>query len=162
MDEETPEEPEDFRGRILLEGEALAREKGGRGVVLRLGGIYGPGRTRLLERVRSGEARCPDGDPIWSNRIHRDDAAGALIHLLEHPDPGPVYLGVDDEPASLCDVYRFVARLVGAPEPQPESGVRRDRANKRCSNARLRKSGLELRYPTYREGYTAMVEEAAR
>lgn len=162
VDEETPEKPGDFRGRILLEGEALAREEGGRGVVLRLGGIYGPGRTRLLERVRSGEARCPDGDPVWSNRVHRDDAAGALIHLLEHPDPAPVYLGVDDEPAPLCDVYRFVAGLIGAPEPEPETGLRRDRANKRCSNARLRKSGLELRYPTYREGYRAMVEDAAR
>ena len=156
VDEDTELAPEDFRGATVLRGEALVRRGGRRGVSVRLGGIYGPGRTRLIERARSGELRCPPGGPAWSNRIHRDDAAGALEHLLSLDDPQPVYLAVDDEPAPLCEVYRYVAALVGGPEPDVDGSVKRTRSNKRCSNARLTTSGYAFRYPSYREGYGAL------
>lgn len=159
VDETTPCLPGSFRGSTVLEGEEVVLSAPVPGVVLRLGGIYGPGRTRLLDRVRGGKARCPADGPIWSNRIHRDDAAGALAHLLVLPDPERIYVGVDDEPASLCQVYRELARLLGAPEPMVEGGATRDRANKRCSNLRLRESGYRFRHPTFREGYRSMVEQ---
>ena len=156
VDEDTEPAPEDFRGATVLGGEALVRRGGHRAVCVRLGGIYGPGRTRLIERARSGELRCPPGGPAWSNRIHRDDAAGALEHLLFLDDPQPVYLAVDDEPAPLCEVYRYVAALVGGPEPDVDESVKRTRSDKRCSNARLTASGYAFRYPSYREGYSAL------
>lgn len=162
VDEETPPAPENFRGERVLEGEArvLGALEGGR--VLRLGGIYGPGRTRLLDRIRAGEARCPGQGPVWSNRIHRDDAAGALAHLLTRESlEHRVYLGVDDEPAPLCQVYRFLAELLDAPEPVVDPEVGRTRSNKRCSNRRLREAGYRFAYPTYREGYRALVESGA-
>jgi nucleoside-diphosphate-sugar epimerase len=159
VDEETPCVPEDFRGRLLLEGESTVLSGAFPGVVLRLGGIYGPGRTRLLDQVRKGEARCPGDGPVWSNRIHRDDAAGALAHLLRIPDPAPVYLGVDDEPTPLCKVYRELAGMLGAPEPGVDPGLTRDRSNKRCSNRRLRESGYRFQYPTFREGYRSILAE---
>lgn len=162
VDETTPEDPEDFRGEILLRGEALAGDAAPVAVRLRLGGIYGPGRSRLVDRVRSGEARCPANGPVWSNRIHREDAAGAVVHLLEHPDPNAVYLGVDDEPSELCEVYRFVAGLLGVPGPRPDPELRSGRVNKRCSNARLHASGYALRFPSFREGYRALIEEEGR
>ncbi len=161
VDEDTPPEPENFRGSVVLEGERLAGESGFPTTTLRLGGIYGPGRTRLLEMVREGRARSPEPGPIWTNRIHRDDAAGALAHLLTLPDPAPVYIGVDDEPAPLAEVHRFLADLLGAPQPITDSEMTRDRSNKRCSNRRLRESGHTFRFPTFREGYRAMVEEGA-
>jgi nucleoside-diphosphate-sugar epimerase len=164
VDEETPTSPDGFRGELVLEGEDRLRESNVPSVSLRLGGIYGPERTRLLERVRAGEARCPEegspADRIWSNRIHRDDAAGALAHLLIRDDPHPVYVGVDDEPARLCDVYTFVAELLGEPVPPRGDDADRTRSNKRCSNRRLRASGYRLRYPTFREGYRSMIEGA--
>jgi nucleoside-diphosphate-sugar epimerase len=159
VDETTLPDPPDFRGHILLRGEALARAGAEEGVGVRLGGIYGPGRTRLLDRVRSGEARCPGGGPLWSNRIHRDDAAGMLVHLLEHLAPAPLYLGVDDEPAPICEIYRFVAELLGASPPETDPERSRDRTNKRCSSARLRASGFTPEFPSFREGYRALVEE---
>ena len=156
VDERTVPAPENFRGATVLEGEALVRGADHPGTCVRLGGIYGPGRTRLIERARRGELRCPPGGPLWSNRIQRDDVAGVLAHLLFRASPAPVYLAVDDEPAPLCDVYRYLAALTGGPEPAVGASVRRTRTNKRCSNALLAASGYSFRYPTYREGYGAL------
>jgi nucleoside-diphosphate-sugar epimerase len=128
-------------------------------VVVRLGGIYGPGRSRLIERVRAGEARCSRGAPVWSNRIHRDDAARALAHLLSLERTDAVYLGVDDEPSPICDVYRYVAGLLGVPAPLDGEDARASESNKRCSNALLRRAGYRFEFPTYREGYRALLED---
>ena len=158
MDELTPPAPTSFRGAIMLEGEARVLGSPIPGHVLRLGGIYGPGRDRLIRMVGAGEARCPGDGVLWSNRIHRDDAAAALIHLLAHPDPPALLLGVDPEPAPLCEIYRWIARRLGVPEPRVDPEVGRDRANKRCSSARLRETGFRFAYPSFREGYGAMIE----
>lgn len=166
VDETTPPEPDRFTGRRLLEGERAVLERASLfpdgAAVVRFGGIYGPGRTRLIDRVRSGEARCPAGTPVYTNRIHRDDCAGFLAHLVtldrtDLPDP-PIYLGVDDEPADLCTVYRWLAARLGAPEPEtaPAEATGRRRSNKRCRNDRLRESGYRLLYPTFREGYAEL------
>ncbi len=156
--EDTPPAPENFRGEEVLAGEALVLDSELPGSVLRLGGIYGPGRTRLLDRVREGQAVCPGGDPIFSNRIHRDDAARALEHLLLEPVPKGVYLGVDDAPTPLCEFYRTLARILDAPEPRVDPELRRGRSNKRCRNEKLRRTGFRFRYPSFREGYEALIE----
>ena len=165
VDEDTPPEPADETGRILLEGERMARVFGGTGVVLRLGGIYGPGRDRTIRRVCSGEAGCPEAGR-YGNRIHRDDAAGAARHLLLLDRPAPLYVGVDGDPAELRAVYRWIAEQTGVPDPcaghqHPASGPPRRRGtNKRCSNERLVRSGYAFRYPTFREGYAGLLPGA--
>jgi nucleoside-diphosphate-sugar epimerase len=157
VDETSATEPADFAGRRLLEGEALVRGAPFPGSVLRLGGIYGPGRASLLERARSG-AR---GGVAFTNRIHRDDAAGALLHLALLPAAEPCYVGVDCEPATEADVLAGLAERLGvaaaeAPADAP-SAPRRARGSKRCRNARLLASGFRFRYPTWREGYAALL-----
>lgn len=161
VDEDSPTRPTDFRGRVLLEAEALVGAWEATGIVVRFGGIYGPGRTRLVERVRSGEARCARGEPRYSNRIHRDDCAGVLRHLLDRPDPRGLYLGVDREPAERCEVLRWLARRLGVPDPPVVEGERegRRRSNKRCSSDRLVAEGYRFRHPTYREGYGDLLAE---
>lgn len=160
VDETSATEPSGFRGRVLLEAEESLRGRDGPVVVVRLGGIYGPGRTRLVDRVRDGEARCTGGEPRYSNRIHRDDCAGALRHLLGHPDPRPLYLGVDREPAERCEVLRWLARRLGVPEPPVvEEGGGSRRSNKRCSSDRLVEDGYTFRHPTFREGYGALLAD---
>src|SRR5690606_24005397 len=88
--------------------------------VVRLGGIYGPGRTRLIEQVRNG-LHVPDQPVQYTNRIHRDDAAGLLAHLLLQADKrellAPCYLGVDDEPAPLHEVAQWLAVRWGVSLP---------------------------------------------
>ena len=154
VDEDSPTEPTSFSGRILLEAEARAQAAGG--TVLRLAGIYGPGRTRLLDEVRAGTATYPPGD-VHSNRIHRDDCAGALAHLLSLPSPDPVYVGVDDDPAPRREVLTWLAERPDAPAPREAPGGRSRGGDKRCSNARLRASGYGLAVPSYREGYAALL-----
>ena len=169
--EESPAEAEGFSGRCIRQGEQLLWDSPWPAVAVRFGGIYGPGRTRLIDSVREGSAVRPAGPPIYTNRIHRDDCARALEHLLNLPKAEPLYLAVDDDPAPLDEVLGWLAGQLGVPEPplatqpafKPGAETRRDsvsrmRASKRCSNARLRASGFKFRYPGYREGYGAILK----
>jgi hypothetical protein len=82
---------------------------------------------------------------------------------LEKPDP--IYLGVDDEPAEQRAVLSWLAGTLGAPEPRAADTPKTGRAgrsaggSKRCRNARLLGSGYTFRYPTFREGYSAVLKE---
>jgi nucleoside-diphosphate-sugar epimerase len=164
--EETPAVGGTPTAAVLVEAEALLRERAPGAVLLRLSGIYGPGRERLIDQVRSGSARLApaDGTSPHTNRIHRDDAAAAIVHLATSDDPAPTYLGTDDEPVRLDDVLRFLADELDV--PAPESGPAADRqagGDKRLSNALLRSTGFSFRYPTFREGYRAVLAgEGAR
>jgi nucleoside-diphosphate-sugar epimerase len=158
VDEDSPAEPVAWNGSVMLETERALAAGPFPGIALRLGGIYGPGRGRLVRAVRSGDARLR-GHPHYTNRIHRDDAAGALRHLLALEDPAPLYLGVDREPADEADVLCWLAREVGAPEPRAEESGSKNgpAAGKRCSSARLVASGYRFLYPSFREGYAELI-----
>ncbi len=160
VDESSPTEPVHFSGLRTLEAERVALEGAIPAVVLRCAGIYGPGRTRLIDSVRNGTASWTSGPPRYTNRIHRDDVAGALRHLLFHPAPAPVYVGVDEAPAPERDVYAFLADLLHVPLAPSERTESSPRAagNKRCDGSLLRATGYQFRFPSYREGYKAMLE----
>ncbi|WP_142057460.1 SDR family oxidoreductase [Pseudarthrobacter sp. B4EP4b] len=157
VDEGTPPAPGGFSGRILVEAEELLRERlagtSTAAVSLRLGGIYGPGRTRLIDQVRSGAAVVPQ-DIRYTNRIHRDDAAAAIVHLATMTaEPAPVYVGVDDDPADLGAVLRFLASELGLAEPPVGDAGPARAGNKRCSNSLLRGTGFGFAFPSFRDGY---------
>lgn len=135
--------------------------------VLRLAGIYGPGRHPGL-RLKAGALRVIEADPpLVLNRIHVADVAGAVRVCLARGAPGGTYVVADDRPASQREVADFTARLLGLPPPPGESleaaRARLGDANlhlvadrKRCRNTKLKTVlGLALRYPTYREGIPA-------
>lgn len=148
-DETTPPAPSDGPGRVLVEAEEAFRARVPRGTVLRLSGLYGGSSTRLLDQVREGRIDDPHR---WTNRIHREDAAAAVVHLLTMTgEPDALYLGTDDEPAQLGDVAAHLAEQLGAPTPptaDPALGH-----GKRLSNARLRSTGWTPTRVSYREGY---------
>ncbi|MDP9890302.1 NAD-dependent epimerase/dehydratase family protein [Pseudarthrobacter enclensis] len=161
VDESTPADPGGFSGRVLVEAEELlkARLEGTStiGVSVRLGGIYGPGRTRLIDQVRSGSAVIPE-DVRYTNRIHRDDAAAALVHLATmDAAPAPIYVGVDNEPADLGSVLRFLASELGLPARRVGDAGPARGGNKRCRNDLLRSTGFTLAFPTFREGYRDVI-----
>lgn len=161
VDETTPATGASPTAEVILEAEALLHAHRPDGIVLRLGGIYGPGRERLITQVRDGDARLaePAGSSPHTNRIHRDDAAAAIVHLTTTSAPTDVlYVGVDDEPSRLDDVLAFVADELGSPVPPsaPPRG-RQAGGDKRLSNARLRGTGFTFEYPTFREGYRAVI-----
>jgi nucleoside-diphosphate-sugar epimerase len=133
----------------LLAAEELFGERLPDGTVLRLSGLYGGSSTRLLDQVLAGRVEDPHR---WTNRIHRLDAADAVVHLLTRPElPERLYLGTDDEPAQLGDVTAFLAERLGAPTPPAADPARGH--GKRLSNARLRATGWRPSRPSYREGY---------
>ena len=162
VDEDSEAKPLRFNGKILLEAEELLGAAPFPSTVVRFGGIYGSRRTRLIESVRAGRARYRDDPPLYTNRIHVDDCASVLRHLLQLPDPDALYLAVDDEPATERMVMEWMAGVIGSPIPRPatgeEQGTGRVGGNKRCSNLRLRASGFSFRYPTFREGYGSLIE----
>ncbi|MHC4895149.1 MAG: Rossmann-fold NAD(P)-binding domain-containing protein [Planctomycetota bacterium] len=158
VDEDSPTEPEGFNGRVLLEAEALLDACPSRTTSLRLGGIYGPGRTRLVESVLNGEMDLPAGPAAHTNRIHRDDAALAIVHLLELDEPDSIYNGVDRDPADRREVLTWLADRLDVPRPTVGSGTSASsRGNKRVKSDRLVESGFEFRYPTFREGYESVI-----
>jgi nucleoside-diphosphate-sugar epimerase len=156
VDEESPTQPSGFNGRVLLEAEALIEDAPELGVNVRLSGIYGPGRTRLVRKVWDGEAVASLG---WTNRIHVDDCAAVLHHLMRVDHPQSLYLGSDDEPATTAEVVTWMSQELGVkPPPRGDSA----RLNKRCRNARLRETGFELQFPSFREGYPDIVRAFMR
>jgi nucleoside-diphosphate-sugar epimerase len=164
VDESSETNPQHFSGRRLLEAETLLRAGPYAATVLRLGGIYGPGRTRLLEEVRRGQATYRRG-PHYTNRIHRDDCARAIAHLMACGASQPLFLVVDSEPAEEAVVLRWLAGALGAPEPRPARDDRAEgrgaRSNKRCRNDLLVSTGYSLLYPSFREGYAAAIRQIA-
>jgi nucleoside-diphosphate-sugar epimerase len=164
VDESSEAAPEHWSGKRILEGEQLALQGPTSATVIRFGGIYGPRRTRLIDSVRSGRAVYRTNPPQYTNRIHRDDCAGALYHLMKLENPDSIYLGVDNEPAEERAVMLWLAGVMGSPEPRAvdkAEASKRPRGNKRCRNARLVQSGYRFRYPTFREGYSAVLEGMA-
>ncbi|MDH4562983.1 SDR family oxidoreductase [Pseudomonas sp. BN411] len=161
IDETSPAEAESFSGSVMLEAERIALNSGIPATLVRLTGIYGPGREWLLKQVRMGY-RVVSEPPLYANRIHVDDCAGLLAHLLKAEAGGVAlqdcYIGVDDAPAPLHEVVGWLREQMGVTEWAEESTVRRS-GSKRCSNARARALGWVPRYPSYREGYAAILGE---
>ena len=163
VDETTLARPSGASGRILLEAEGCLNASSLRTTTVRLAGIYGPGRTRLLDRATEGHATLED-QVRYTNRIHDADCVGIFSHLIDLPDVDEMYLAVDDEPAPYNDVITYLAQLTGGPYPghasaPPTVHPIRGRSNKRCSNARIKACGYPLLFPDYRAGYSQLVQD---
>jgi nucleoside-diphosphate-sugar epimerase len=132
-----------------------------RATVLRLAGIYGPGRIPLLAKLREREPLpVAEGD---LNLIHVVDAAEAIVQLLERPAPPRLYVLSDGHPVARRTFYEDAARIFGTPEPvfvAPEPGsarAGRGESNKRIRPQRIMADlGLVLRYPDHLAGFTAI------
>jgi nucleoside-diphosphate-sugar epimerase len=157
VDEQSETIPTHFSGRRTLEAEGLLRASTAPGTVLRCAGIYGPGRTRLIDAVRQGTASMSER---FTNRIHRDDIAGVIIHLMQQGAAPEVLLLSDDQPAPQREVTAFIAAQLGVPLPHsPPTEPSARGGDKRCNNSRLHATGYRLLFPSYREGYAAMLKE---
>jgi nucleoside-diphosphate-sugar epimerase len=159
VDELSPVAPTGFAGRRLLEAEQCLVSSGLPVCILRLAGIYGPGRDFLLRQVRAGIG----GNSDFTNRIHAHDCAAAIAHLLQRDAQGlpldALYLGCDSLPAVSREVRAWLAVRLGL-DPQAlvaGEGQSSRGGNKRCSNQRLLSTGFTLRYPSYREGYETLL-----
>ncbi|WP_414896953.1 NAD-dependent epimerase/dehydratase family protein [Rhodovulum sp. YEN HP10] len=161
----------DARARLIAEGDwaALAADGGAALDILRLSGLYGPGRRNALDRMRSPGIRAVLRHGQVFNRIHVEDAAGAILAAMSAPAGQRLVNLADDLPAPAHALLDHAARLLGRPPaprvPFGEAGLPPGAAafwaeNRRIRNDRLKTlPGFALRYPTYREGLAAILAE---
>jgi len=169
VDERSPTRPISERSLRRVQAERawlrLGEETGRRVEVFRLAGIYGPGRS-VIDSLRRGTARRVVKPGQVFNRIHVDDIARVLIAAIDQPARHILYNVSDDEPAPPEDVVAYAAELLAMPVPPKvpfeEAGLSPAAASfwaecKRVRNDRIRRDlGVDLAYPTYREGLRAL------
>lgn len=143
--------------RSLLRAEKLVFSCGLPAVVMRLAGVYGPGRNRI-DSLRAGRLR-PLLNDVYTNRMHLDDIVAGIRLLAEKGKSGDSYIGADDTPCTQREFYGWLCGKLslkpseeGAPTEHSRHG-----GNKRCSNKKIKGLGLRLKYPDYKRGYEAYV-----
>lgn len=155
LDESVPAVPADFGGQRLLEAEHLLQTMSCGTTVLRLSGIYGAGRLRMINLAKSSD-NWPKQN-IWSNRIHRDDAAAFMVFLIKQVLAGNAvqncFIVTDSKPVPQYEVLSWLAAELraGKPEQIPASG------GKRLSNQSMLETGFKLQYPDYKAGYRTLL-----
>ena len=159
VDETSETAPSRFSGQALLTAEQHIAATGWPHSIVRFSGIYGPGRNQMINKVRQGE--CTPATPLhYSNRIHRDDCVGFLLYLLDRAEAGEevaeCYLGSDSAPTPIQDIQAWLAGELGVPYRQNGQPVART-GSKRCDNRRLQESGYTLRYPDFKQGFSAIL-----
>jgi len=150
--EESEANPVRETSQILLEVERLILEKSG--IVARLAGIYGPGRSALLSKFLNGTATIDPQNDRFVNQVHRDDIASALFLLLnpEASTSAQIYNLVDDQPLLQSECYGWLAQRLNRPLPptrKSEQPRKRGDTNKRVSNVKLHQLGWTPDYPTF-------------
>lgn len=148
-----------FSGRCLREAEQVIEQSLIPSTLVRFAGIYGPDRKRLINQVLAGQG-CPVSPEQWTNRIHIDDCANVLAHLMQLRETGqalePIYLACDSNPSTMYDVKQWLAAELSV------EGLNNDHppkmpGNRRCSNQKLLGTGYQFIYPDFRSGYRAIL-----
>jgi len=158
LDEDTVAIASDFGGERLLEAENVLKNLRCQSTSLRLSGIYGKGRLALVNKSKD-----PSGWPAhnsWTNRIHRDDAAGFITFLVQkvliQQPIHTCYIVTDDRPTLQYDVLRWLASKQSVETNHIQTPA--TQGGKRLSNQRLRATGFQLQYPHYQIGYAKVLE----
>jgi nucleoside-diphosphate-sugar epimerase len=155
VDEHTPAAPATESARLRLAAEHAVQAGPWSSLVLRPAAIYGPDRG-VHVKMQRGEFRLPGDGSGYVSRIHVDDLATFVTAALDANVTG-VYPIADDEPCTSVEIARFCANLLHVEMPVP--GLASRRTNRRVDGSAIRRAlGVELRYPTYREGIRAAVE----
>lgn len=166
VDETSPTEPEAATAKALLETEQVLRDASGAGtnpVILRVGGIYGPGRGYWLKQFLTGRAQLEGAGERILNMIHLQDVVGAIRSVLERGRGGEVYNAVDNEPVSQRALFEWLSATLNRPFPisvplGTPAPPKRGATNKAVSNRKLKTElGWKPVYPTFREGFAAEI-----
>jgi nucleoside-diphosphate-sugar epimerase len=171
VNEQSATEPAVETGKILVQTEQLLMqaflEKNFPAVIVRLAGIYGPGRGYWLERFLDPLATIEGTGNGWMNMIHQADAVGTIIAALTNGRPGEIYNGVDDEPVRRLDFFRWLAGALGRGVPPISNEAadqhrKRGLSDKRVSNHKLQTElNYRFKFPTFRDGYATEIRRNA-
>jgi nucleoside-diphosphate-sugar epimerase len=159
VDEDSPTEPRQESGLACLEAERVARGHGAS--VLRLAGLYGPGRIIRREALLAGEPIAAEPDKVV-NFVQIDDAAAATVAALDLAEAGRIYNVADDRPVSRLELYTTTSECLGVAPPrfEPAKGPGADEPNRRIANRRMKEElRVILRYPDVATGLPASIAE---
>jgi nucleoside-diphosphate-sugar epimerase len=163
VDEATPPAPASATGEVLAQAERLvlgAAQAGVRASILRLSGLYGPGRAGIVERVRSGALALGPGDESWMNFCHLEDAIAFALAALAAAPAGAVYHGSDAGPARRRDVVEWISARIGQVPRRSQQAP--PGPNRRVLSEATRAAlGVELQYPSFVEGLGALIPSAS-
>ncbi len=159
VDEDSPPAPAGPAAAVLADAEALVLGAEVPGIIVRLSGLYGPGRDWPVERVRQGQLALGPGDDAWMNFCHLDDAVEGVAAALYRGSRGRVYHVTDAHPARRREVVEWVAGRLGVAVTRlPEGTAPRGGPSRRIRGERSRAQlGLKLAYPSFREGVEALL-----
>ena len=170
--EKSPVEPDAPTSTVLVETEkyllAAVAQRRFPAVILRVAGIYGPGRGHGFKAFLRGEARIEGDGMRWLNMIHRDDLIGVIIAALRDARPGEIFNVADNEPVSQRTFFEWLAAELNRPMPpvvaaDAETWRRRGVTNKRVSNAKLHAAlKYAFQFPDFRAGYAAEIARLNR
>ena len=170
--ESSSTEPKGETAQILVATEKLlldaACENFFPAVILRVAGIYGPGRGHLFQQYLRNEAKIPGKGERFINMIHLDDVVGAIIAALRSGRAGEIYNAVDDEAVAQIHFFRWLSETLGKEMPpfatEAENAERkRGLTNKKVQNRRLKMElGYQFKFPNFRIGYTAEIQRLER
>src|SRR5262245_6564888 len=162
VDEESATEPLEESGKIVLEAERLLQARLPEAIVLRLGGIYGPGRLLRQKTIEAGEPIIGDADK-WLNLLHVEDGAAAILAAQERGQPGRIYNICDYQPVRRRDFYTELARRLEAPAPRfvrpsaDQASPPHEIANRRIRNRRMHEElRVDLRFTNYINGLASV------
>jgi len=160
VDEASPAEPTHEKGMILRETEELILAASG--IVARLGGIHGPGRSFFLIQFLEGARDVDLPQARFINQVHCDDIVSALLLLAERRSvcAGQIFNVVGDQPTTASEAYEWLRVRLGKPLRSAGTGdnpPKRGRSNKQVSNAKLRALGWEPRYPSFEAAMTKSI-----
>jgi nucleoside-diphosphate-sugar epimerase len=161
VNDDTPPDAQSGTGGILRRAEAVVAT--GPHLIVRPSGIYGPGRTTLLDRLRRADISQTERD-VWTNRIHQEDLIRCLTFSVERPELHGSLLASDCEPAQLGSMQDWVLAKLGGIVPVATAAARGSRASaeprrsRRIEPTRLAELGFTWKYPSYRAGYAALLD----
>lgn len=169
VDETSAVAPMDAQAEARVQSERLWRANAAH--IFRLSGIYGPGRS-VFEAIAEGRGQVIEKPGHRFNRIHVDDIARAVCASMHAPTPGEMYNLADDAPAPQAEVMRYAYGLLGMPAPKATPfaeaklspmGQRFWAASRQVDASKIKRyQGLNWKYPTYREGLAAILQESAQ
>jgi nucleoside-diphosphate-sugar epimerase len=161
VDEESPAEPDNVCSQLIRQAELRLIGLNAGHTIVRFSGIYGPGREYLLRMAKQSPA-IQQTPPYYTNRIHQLDCVGVLAFLLEQRLAGvcvdSCYLASDDDPAPMWDVISWLAQQTHCKEPVVKYLTSEISMNKRCNNSKLKNLGYQFRYPSFKDGYSELIQ----
>mgnify|MGYP001828689390 FL=1 len=163
VDESSPLSTSDQRALAIIDAEQQLLQGQRPASIIRFGGIYGTTGGRLVKKVLAGRISPPM--PVrYTNRIHRDDCAGFIAHLLLQAQAGEelqsIYNGVDDCPVSAHEVESWLAVKLACERVNDSQPTVAPPSHKRCRNGALRASGYPLQFPDYKSGYQSVLDHS--